>query len=238
MWRGSADSVVDLHPSGFDFSQALAVSDAFQVGRGASGYNPENGEFRYHALVWSGTADSALDLNPSGFDYSEAIGVAGSYQVGEGSGSATGNQMHALLWNGTSASEIDLNPPGFIESGAFSISGTTQVGYASGPMTGNHHHAIVWSGTAASAVDLHSSLNGLGTTFIDSTAARIADNGSIVGYAYDIDRGGYVAVLWTPVPELTSRALLASGLFIASLFGRQRRVTLLACPAVLLLSPL
>jgi hypothetical protein len=220
LWHGTAEGVIDLHPSGFDESVALTVRDNSQVGYGYWLDDPEPS----HALLWRGTADSAVDLHPSGFESSQAVGVAGEYQVGLGTGPTTGNQQHALLWNGTSASAVDLNPAGSIESAAFSIYGTSTVGYALGAATGNRRHAMIWSNTAASAVDLHPFLDGLGRTLLDSTAARIAENGSIVGYAYDTEVGDYVAVMWTPVPEPLPLLLIICGAAITSLAGvRPRR---------------
>jgi hypothetical protein len=99
LWMGSADSVVDLHPSGFTDSVVYGVFDGQQVGYG------QTGNLR-HALLWTGSADSVVDLHPSGFDNSVAVGVSGGQQVGYGQ---TGDLRHALLWTGSADSVLDLH---------------------------------------------------------------------------------------------------------------------------------
>ena len=56
LWTGTADSAVDLHPSGFAASDALATNGSIQVGWGLTDIGT------YQALAWSGTADSAVNL--------------------------------------------------------------------------------------------------------------------------------------------------------------------------------
>ena len=72
IWTGTAASMVDVNPSGFTFSEALATNGSVQVGYGSStGGN-------YHALLWTGTAASGIDLNavlPATFTTSEATAV-------------------------------------------------------------------------------------------------------------------------------------------------------------------
>jgi hypothetical protein len=211
--------VVDLNPSGFTTSNAIAVSGATQVGVGRG---PGTG-VNTHALLWNDTAASAVDLHPSGFDSSGAREVSGASQVGYGCGSATGGLWHALLWSGTAASVVDLHPTGFDESNAAGVSAAGQVGSGSGPATGGYEHALMWSGTAASAVDLHSLLSGLGPTFISSFATAISEDGLIVGAAQAAN-GGYYAVLWTSVvPEPSSCTLVACGLAVTSIVRLRRR---------------
>jgi probable HAF family extracellular repeat protein len=149
LWNGTAESVVDLHPSGFRWSEARAVSGASQVGFGLG--PSANG---FHALLWNGTAESVVDLHPTGYEWTQAFGVSGTSQVGSGVGPATG-AAHALLWNGTADSVVDLHPAGFATSEARGVSGASQVGAGGGPATGGSGHALLWRGTAASVVDLH-----------------------------------------------------------------------------------
>ena len=153
LWSGSADSYVDLNPSGFDWSYAYWTDGTQQVGYGSGS---ATGYF-WHALFWSGSADSYIDLNPSGFYQSVASGTNGTQQVGYGYGSATVGQTHALLWNGSAESCIDLNPSGFDYSDVFGSSGTQQVGSGYGAATGGNLHALLWNGTVASCVDLNPS---------------------------------------------------------------------------------
>lgn len=108
MWRGTAASVVDLHPTGFLHSDAFAASELNQVGAGT--FSIPGGGSRVHALLWSGTAESVVDINPDGIVRSIAQGVNEDNQVGYGSGPATGSFDHAFVWSGTAESAIDLHP--------------------------------------------------------------------------------------------------------------------------------
>ena len=67
LWTGSADSYVDLNPTGYLLSQALATNGAQQVGEawvtGSGGLFPDDAPG--DAMVWSSTANSAVDLSPS-----------------------------------------------------------------------------------------------------------------------------------------------------------------------------
>ena len=103
LWSGTAESYVDLNPTGFDKSVAFNVSGGQQVGYGSGSATGDQ-----HAALWSGTPESYVDLHPTGFDYSVAYGVSGGQQVGCGRVSATG-VMHALLWSGAAESYVDLS---------------------------------------------------------------------------------------------------------------------------------
>jgi hypothetical protein len=191
LWSGTAASVVDLHPSGFNESTAAAIVGNKQVGEASTTVAGVT-----HAMLWSGTAASAVDLHPTtGFTYTWALAMSSTTQAGYGGGTATGNKDHALLWQGTAASKVDLHPTGFTASYARGASSTIQVGW--GTTAAAVDHALYWTGTAASAVDLHSLLTGLGPTFVSSQAWDVSANGSIAGYAKD-SGGIQYAVLWKP----------------------------------------
>ena len=166
---------IDLHPSGFTDSRALAVSDGQQVGY--TGTPPPH----ERALLWTGSPDSVVDLTPSGFTYSRAAGVSGGQQVGSG---ITGDQQHALLWTGSADSVVDLHPRGFAESYAQGVSGGQQVGFGWGDITGSANHALLWTGSADSVVDLQTFLP---PEFRDSVATGIDADANIVGYAQGPD---------------------------------------------------
>ena len=91
LWRGSAGSVVGLHPSGLSSTQALGTNGEEQVGWGDQ-----------HALLWRGTAPSVVDLHtflPPGFVLSLASDIdTGGDIVGTAWGPASGNRYHAFLW--------------------------------------------------------------------------------------------------------------------------------------------
>lgn len=139
LWLGTAESVVDLHPSGWIYSRAWGTSGSQQVswGRCSGGV---------HALLWSGTAESHVDLNPAGFWQSSAQGLCGGRQVGFGRDFTTGGALHAILWEGTAESMVDLHsflPAGYVSSLAYDIdSAGNIVGYARTGTGANH--AVLW----------------------------------------------------------------------------------------------
>jgi hypothetical protein len=169
LWRGSADSVVDLHPhSGVTLgdrgapilmSRILATSGEQHVGIGQEG---ATSGMHLVPLLWRSSALSAAGrpnvvVLPIMLGDSNALGASTDGFVGFGHVWPT-EVTHALLWRGSSASAVaDLHPKGFISSKAVSISGDQQVGYGSGPATGGQNHALLWRGSAASVVDLHPS---------------------------------------------------------------------------------
>ena len=171
--------------------------------------------------MWSGSAASGVDLNPSWLSDSSIRDISGNTQVGIGGGAITGGAPHAVLWNGTAASAVDLHPFGWTFSDAYGVSAAGQLGEGLGLPTSGLYHALYWNGTAGSVIDLHSALTGLGPVFTQSVATSISDDGAIVGYAFG-DIGGTYAILWTPVPEPTSCALLLGGFFVVSLLGSRR----------------
>jgi hypothetical protein len=125
-------------------------------------------------------------------------------------------------------SVIDLHPSGFLTSNAAGVSSAGQVGWANPIGASGYYqsHALFWKNTADTAVDLHAFLNGLGPKFIASSAASISENGCIVGVATDTS-GQHYAVLWTPVPEPASCALIFCGYIFVSL-SRGRRLLVLS----------
>jgi len=98
LWRGSAESWVDLNPGPDYTSQIFGASGQFQVGwiiQGREG----------RAAIWSGTADSLLDLHallPSYFSDSQATSAFAApngtiYVGGNARNDITGLQ-EAILW--------------------------------------------------------------------------------------------------------------------------------------------
>jgi len=183
LWNGSAASMVDLNPAGFEYSEAVAVSGNLQAG---SGKGPATSN-QFHALIWNGTAQSYLDLNPTGFSHTQILGASGTYQAGLGAGPSTDGESHAMLWSGTAASKVDLHPAGYSSSAAWAASGESQVGYAH--VATGMDHAMLWHGTANSAVDL----NPLG--FDESQGTGASDNAQ-VGRGYAPGYFGARALLW------------------------------------------
>jgi uncharacterized membrane protein len=177
--------VVDLHPSGYTNSQALATDGAQQVGwaRTSSGVD--------HALLWTGNAASAIDINPTGYRDSRANGVNGGRQIGYTR--ISGDYEHAVVWNGSADDFIDLNPPGYDGSVGNGIFGSQQVGWASGEVTNFRAHAVVWNGTADSYVDLHPpgfyDSQAMATNGIQQVGSGQLDEDSLPGHPH--------ALLWS-----------------------------------------
>jgi hypothetical protein len=212
LWRGTAASVVDLHPTGIgcQSSYANATDGSHQVGYG---YFPTSGNTTpYRALFWSGTAASAVVLHPPGFTHSFAEGVGGNEQVGYAYNTLQGDgYVRALLWRGTAASVVSLHPAGFLATSALATNGSQQVGFGGTPANPYQSHALRWSGTAASVVDLHALLP---AEFTDgsSIAYDIDALGNITGLAQRPD-GSTTAVLWrraSVAPNIAPSAQLIS----------------------------
>ena len=183
LWRGSASTLVDLHPIGFTASSGSATSGGVQVGYGRIGSG-------MHALKWAGSASSVVDLHPIGFDSSEAVGISGDQIAGYG---RTADVPHALLW--TSRGVVDLHPRGFSGSRALATDGSKQVGEGDG-------HALLWTGRADSVVDLHP-VNRRGSYWFTASSVALGVSGDQqVGYATTVlDFQTRFALLWTGTAE-------------------------------------
>jgi hypothetical protein len=227
--RGSNASAqyvaIDLHSSGYSYTQATGIAGGQQVGRS---YSSIENPGVHHALLWQGSASSIVDLHPHGFTYSFALATNGTIQVG--SGSAPGKGWHALKWSGSADSVVDLDPDSPVTSEARAIAGDQIVGYGrshalmwtsggvvdlnpngfvyseafatdgthqagTGIPSGGHLHALLWSGTAESAIDLH-------PAGCSGSYALGVGGGQQVGYAWLSDSSYQThALLWTGSAE-------------------------------------
>src|SRR5689334_8510936 len=132
---------VDLQPSGYLESFAVAAAGGHQVGHITGA--PIGG--RFHAAFWTGSAESFVDLHPgAGFVNTFAEATSDSIQVGYGYGPTTGDNTHALLWSGSAASVVDLHPNGYSISEALATNGTQQGGYAELVGTPGFPRAMLW----------------------------------------------------------------------------------------------
>jgi hypothetical protein len=190
LWRGSASSLVSLHPNGFISSAATATSGGMQAGWG---YMPGG---RQHALKWAGSSDTAVDLDPDGF-WSQATAISGEQVVGWGAQGGNAGPSHALLWN--SRDVVDLHPAGFSQSNAFATDGVQQVGGGISNGDNSRAHALLWMGAADKVVDLHP----LGGYVVWSVALGVS-GGQQVGAGINSlagpginSWGSWHALLWT-----------------------------------------
>jgi hypothetical protein len=164
LWEGTAKSLIDLHPAGWDASYAMGTDGKRQVGW-RERHTGQTGQF---ATMWSGTAKSWVDLHNPAFFNSAALGIRGNEQVGAASVEPSGQIHHAVLWRGTAKSIVDLNPVGSLISVANATDGKQQVGETRSPKQGSPRAAL-WNGTPESYVDLHpagyeiSEANGVGS---------------------------------------------------------------------------
>ena len=134
VWTGTAASAVDLNPTGYDSSAALATNGTQQGGWGHLALSTVT---HMHAMLWTGTAASAVDLNPVGFTDSRITALTDTKQVGDGwvgIGYQVGSVRHALAWSGTPDSVVDLNqylPLGYTNAVATGVDASGNVvGYA------------------------------------------------------------------------------------------------------------
>jgi hypothetical protein len=207
LWHGTAASITNLHPAGFVHSEANDVDGDTQVG---NGFFMDGFDLKSHALIWHGSAASYVDVHPNGFTHSRIEAISGSSQVGYGQINFNGGPTRALLWNGTADNVVNLHPAGFDYSYAHGVFGDTQVG--SGLPAGTFiSKALAWHGTADSVINLHQYLADLPINMTQSSAHAIDASGIIVGSARDSANREY-AVMWTPIPEPASPALIAIAL--------------------------
>lgn len=212
LWGGSSGSWVDLHPAGFQSSQAAAVYGNRQGG------NATISGITFHAGVWSGTADSWIDLHPSAAEASILVAMDDVQQVGY---ARLNGAIHAGLWSGSASSWVDLHPVGATQSSAHALFDGMQVGYAD---FGNilSRRAGLWSGSRDTWLDLSAFLP---SDLIRSEARGIASDGQnlyITGYAINSTTGREEAVLWVrPIPAPSVAMALGLGGLLASRRGRR-----------------
>ena len=163
-WNGTAASAVDLHPIGFDSSEATCTSGTQQGGWGYLIFSASH----LRALLWSGTADSVVDLHPAGYSESRVNAMNATQQVGDGwTGipGALGSVRHALVWTGTAESVVDLNqylPAGYTHGVATGINADGNVvgfaynTYQAGVVIPQGAVAVVFAPGAAPATQLAS----------------------------------------------------------------------------------
>jgi len=163
-WAGTAASAVDLHPLGYDASEATCTSGTQQGGWGYVAL----GTSHQHAMLWSGDAASAVDLHPAAYTDSKVTSMTATQQVGEGwigPANGYGSIRHALVWSGTADSVLDLNvylPAGYTNAVATGIDANGNVvgyaynGYASGLSIPAGAVAVVFAPGAAPASGLAS----------------------------------------------------------------------------------
>ncbi|MCW5946064.1 MAG: PEP-CTERM sorting domain-containing protein [Fimbriimonadales bacterium] len=143
LWSGSPESLIDLHPAGFDNSYALAAEGGRQVGH-VELENP----FRARAVMWFGSPENYANLHAEMFHSTFARGIGGDQQVGFGLTQPFGNRR-AMLWRGSAESAIVLST---LSSEANDTDGFQQVGAVG---MGGPFHAALWTGTPESFVDLN-----------------------------------------------------------------------------------
>jgi len=188
LWRGTAQSLVNLHPPlfGCRTSQAADTDGVQQVGN--CFFQIPQMTSNYRALLWSGTAQSAVVLHPANYFNSFALSVKNGVQVGFGN---TGtfpnlNPSDALLWRGTAQSVVVLG-----RGTALGTNGTTHVGEVDGG--NNRSNAFRWDGVSGAGFNLHTLLPA--GVYENSTAEEIDTEGNIFGTA-QFPNGRTRAVQW------------------------------------------
>lgn len=155
LWKGSAKSLVVLHPKNAVVSVAFGTDGVSQVGY--SGYdvrvrreaaNGNKDKRFYYATIWNGSSASALNIHPAGYGNSYATAVKGTWITGYASDETrfgTPGYYHAIVWD-SSYQSTDLQsylPAQFVGSQALSVDESGNV--AGVALTaGGQRHAILW----------------------------------------------------------------------------------------------
>jgi hypothetical protein len=106
LWRGTAESFINLHPPGADTSCVRGVDDDQQVGE----FEPstDTGAAK-HAALWQGSADSFVDLTPAGVATAVATCCGGGLQAGWIEEAPRSQRFRARLWAGAAERSLDLH---------------------------------------------------------------------------------------------------------------------------------
>ena len=218
LWRGTAESLVDLTPAAGIESNGYAIS-----GNGAvQGGSVDNGGADLLPGIWNGSAESFVDLTPNDALGGEvyALNGDGSIQAGYADfDSPDGPDERAGYWNGSASSFTLLNPPNWDFSNVTAVTkdGQTFVGFGyDNTVTAAETHALLWTADGGSAgyLDLHQYVP---AEFSDSAAYGVTQiNGVtyIVGEVFRPD-GSEAAALW----RRTADAAPEPGTLLLALFG-------------------
>jgi hypothetical protein len=183
LWRGTPESVVDLHPPGAEWSTAVATDGVLQ-----GGYMRWTATNEIRPVIWNGTAQSMVDLRPGGYGY--LYGMATGVQVG---------QVHepgvtiAALWRGSPESFVNLNPPGNTAARFRATTGRVHAG-AFGQF--NVSRAGVNFNSPNSWVSLHQFLPPQYGSFSEATCIYQAGDTIYVGGWATRNFGYEEAILW------------------------------------------
>jgi hypothetical protein len=194
LWRGTPNSVVDMHPTGYDSSNISGISGNTQVGS----VSPKNSQ--PHAALWRGTPDSVVDMHPTGYDSSYVSGISGNTQAGvaivHSYADGVGNYPHGVIWRGNANNFMDIHPDGYSESVINGISRDMEVG-AGRPNKDEpdytsvlpSYHALLWKGATKEVVDLNPA------GYASSEAIAVSGD-TQVGGAWTKVASLYHAILW------------------------------------------
>jgi len=168
MQLGLAQVVINLHPPGFQSSEANAIQNGVAAGGGILADGTQS------ALLWTSLNANVVTVLNQGTTGSWGWAMSNGVVVGP-SWTAT---VHASAWD-SNGTFIDLNPPFTAWSNAFSVSHPSQaslfvtVGIA---LYTNVYHAVAWAEpNANNLIDLHPT--GAGQSF----AFGINDAGQVCG---------------------------------------------------------
>ena len=204
-WTGMAASAIDLHPAGYDASEALATNGLQEGGWGYMAAGPS-----MHALLWYGNAGSFTDLHPAGYTDSKVTALTATQQVGEGwvgTPFYPGSVRHALVWSGSADTVVDLNqylPAGYTQAVATGIDANGNVvGYAyntfvQGPGVPPDAVAVIFAPGQAPAASLAS------ITLTPSNVAPGTDVQGVVSLGGAAPAGGVSLSFLSTVPSLAA----------------------------------
>ena len=145
LWRGTAESLVVLKPTGVGYtgSGANSVHDTQAVGYARKGGNS-------HAVLWDVSTGTFTDLHPAGATTSGASATDGVRQGG-GAYFPDLGMDRALVWNSAPDDYVDLTPLGSRGASVRAMTADTQVGRVK---FGNQTYAALWHNSAESFVNL------------------------------------------------------------------------------------
>jgi len=212
IWRGSAETYVDVHPADFSESMIIDTDGTNQVGYVAEG------ETKF-AAVWSGSSSSFQNLHPEDADESTALSTDDGLAVGFARYSETCDRQ-PVLWHldEERAERLQYPDDSFIFGEATDVLGDIIVGY--GFTSDSRRHALLWLDDGQTVINLDKVLPSSGYTGSSAVAiSRAGDSYLIAGSATLSWR--IAPAVWTvtvPEPQTFSLAFV-----VFALGGRSRR---------------
>jgi hypothetical protein len=174
----------DLHPDGYDGSEAFGVCDRFTVGSA-----DRRRDSRRLAIRWDNATNVAQDITPPGYGWAVARAVNDRYTVGSAQ-PATTARLRALRWDNLTGEVVELNPGPDGDNRDVEAFGVSDA-YTVGSNSGTYDRALLWNNATGAVRDITPAAL-LGAIARRTNGVQFVGDGAMPG-----SRGDYShALLW------------------------------------------